>query len=77
MASRRVEVVSVFDRLGKPHLAQAYRILVPELKRTRQGSFEHGHSSDLRKSLVGETEGIADDFESDSSRQGVRRVLGS
>ena len=67
MADRRVEIDYVLDRLGENHLAQAYRILVPERRKHIDGIHEHDHGSDLRESLLRCTEGGGDDCQSDVS----------
>ena len=51
VADRRVEVDYVFDRLGENYLGQAYRILVPERRKGREGVDENDHGSDLSTSL--------------------------
>lgn len=75
VADRQVEVEYVFDRLGDAALAQAYRLLVPERRRVREG-LKDGDCSDLRQSILREAEAGADDNEPDNCVEGVCGNLG-
>ena len=76
MGDRRVELKYVFDRLGEAHLAQAYRMLVPERRWLTGGGIGDGDGSDLRTGLLGPTEGLADDRQPDRGVAGARRRHG-
>ena len=57
MDDRQVDLDYVFDRLGEAHLAQAYRLLVPERRRLTKGDFGHDDSSgNLRARFLCSTE---------------------
>ena len=75
VADRQVEVEYVFDRLGDAALVQAYRLLVPERRRVREG-LKDGDCSDLRQSILREAEAGADDNEPDNCIEGVCGNLG-
>ncbi len=70
MDDRPVVLDYVFDRLGEAHLAQAYRLLVPERRRLTRGDVGNADDSgDLRAGFFGATERGADHCQPDS---GVR-----
>ena len=74
MDARPVELDFVFDRLGASHLVQAYRLLVPELRRVTKGEIGNDHDrGDLRTSFIGPAEGGADDREPTVGSTCVRR----
>src|SRR5437867_1080153 len=77
VADRLVESEFLFDRLGPSALAQAYRVLIPERRRTNEGGASHGSSSHLRQGVVGTPARGGDDRLADGGASGPRRAAGA